>query len=124
MKFKATVLCLLAALAVSAAGTPSIYHQGWIDLDKNGKKDVYEDPSQPVEKRVKDLLKRMTLDEKVGQLCQVDMTSDADNKLVAALRAGEVSAFLCGPSALQTPVMRNKLQRLAVEQSRLGIPAL
>jgi beta-glucosidase len=124
MKFKATVLCLLAALAVSAAEIPSIYHQGWTDLDKNGKKDVYEDPSQPVEKRVKDLLKRMTLDEKVGQLCQVDMTSDADKKLVVGLRAGEISAFLCGPSALATPVMRNKLQHLAVEQSRLGIPAL
>ena len=55
----------LFALAVSAA-EPSIYHDGWIDLDKNGKKDIYEDPAQPVQKRVADLLKRMTLAEKIG----------------------------------------------------------
>ncbi|MBP5791397.1 MAG: glycoside hydrolase family 3 C-terminal domain-containing protein [Kiritimatiellae bacterium] len=45
-----------------------IYHEGWIDFNKNGLKDVYEDPSQPVEKRVADLLSQMTLDEKSCQL--------------------------------------------------------
>lgn len=38
------------------------------DLNKNGKMDVYEDPSQPVEARVKDLLSQMTLEEKAGML--------------------------------------------------------
>ena len=60
MKHAFLASCLFLALAVSAA-EPSIYHDGWIDLDKNGKKDVYEDPAQPVPKRVADLLKRMTL---------------------------------------------------------------
>lgn len=35
---------------------------------------VYKDPSQPVEDRVADLLKRMTLDEKLGQITQIEMT--------------------------------------------------
>ena len=45
-----------------------IYHDGWIDLNKNGKKDIYEDPTQPVEKRIDDLLSQMTLEEKTAQL--------------------------------------------------------
>ncbi len=36
------------------------------DLNKNGKLDVYEDPRQPVEARVEDLLSQMTLEEKAG----------------------------------------------------------
>lgn len=45
-----------------------IYRDGWIDLNKNGKKDVYEDPTQPVEKRIDDLLSQMTMEEKTAQL--------------------------------------------------------
>lgn len=45
-----------------------IYHKGWIDFNKNGKKDVYEDPTQPVEKRIADLLGQMTMEEKSNQL--------------------------------------------------------
>ena len=46
----------------------NIYHDGWIDLNKNGKMDVYEDPTQPVDKRIDDLLSQMTLEEKTAQL--------------------------------------------------------
>src|ERR1044071_8573628 len=38
------------------------------DLNKNGKLDIYEDPRQPVEARVEDLLSQMTLEEKAGTL--------------------------------------------------------
>jgi len=38
------------------------------DLNKNGKLDVYEDPRQPVEARVEDLLSQMTLEGKAGLL--------------------------------------------------------
>src|SRR5208283_313058 len=44
-----------------------IYHDGWIDLNKNGRKDVYEDPTQPEDRRLDDLIARMTLDEKTVQ---------------------------------------------------------
>jgi beta-glucosidase len=46
----------------------SIYHKGWIDLNKNGKKDIYEDAEQPVDKRIDDLLSQMTMEEKTCQL--------------------------------------------------------
>lgn len=46
--------------------------RGWMknyrDLNHNGQKDPYEDPAQPIEKRVDDLLSQMTLEEKAGQL--------------------------------------------------------
>ena len=38
------------------------------DLNKNGKLDIYEDPRQPIEARVEDLLSQMTLEEKAGTL--------------------------------------------------------
>jgi len=46
----------------------SIYHKGWIDLNKNGRKDIYEDPAQPMDKRVEDLLSQMTMEEKTCQM--------------------------------------------------------
>ena len=45
-----------------------IYKKGWIDFNKNGIKDVYEDSKQSVESRLDDLLSQMTLEEKAGQL--------------------------------------------------------
>ena len=115
--------CLLA-FAVAGDDVPSIYHPGWIDLDKNGKMDVYEDPSQPVAKRVNDLLKRMTLQEKIGQLWQSHMDRDADTAMAATIKNGGVGSFMDGSSLIETPIMRNRLQHIAVDQSRLGIPLI
>jgi beta-glucosidase len=122
MKFTGAMLVLLIAFA--AAADNSIYHPGWMDLNKDGKKNIYEDPSQPVARRVNDLLKRMTLEEKIGQLWQVDLANDSDKKRAAALRQGEIGSFLGSTALIETPVMRNKLQHIAVEQSRLGIPLI
>jgi beta-glucosidase len=122
MKFTVFMACWPAALVVSAADVSSIYHPGWIDLNKDGKKNIYEDPAQPVERRVADLLKRMTLDEKIGQLWQVDWARKLDPQVTARLRNGEVGSFLGSDATVETPVMRNKLQHIAVEESRLGIP--
>jgi Fumarylacetoacetate (FAA) hydrolase family len=54
-------LVLLASLAVLATSaraqaTSDIYHDGWIDFNKNEQKDPYEDPSRPIDERVDDLL--------------------------------------------------------------------
>jgi len=123
MKSAAFAACLFCAATTLAADT-NIYHDGWIDLDKNGKKDAYEDPSQPVARRVKDLLKRLTLDEKIGQLWQANLGKDSDKIFAGKLKRGEVSSFLDGSALIENPVMRNKLQHIAVEQSRLGIPII
>jgi beta-glucosidase len=123
MKSTLFAACLFCAVTALAADT-NIYHADWIDLDKNGKKDVYEDPAQPVAVRVNDLLKRMTLDEKIGQLWQANLGKDADKKFANKLARGEVSSFLDGSPLIENPVMRNKLQHIAVEQSRLGTPVI
>ncbi len=67
------MMVLLSLYVISKNGNAqidksSIYKNGWTDFNKNGKKDIFEDPSQPVEKRVADLLSQMTLDEKTCQL--------------------------------------------------------
>lgn len=78
----------------------------------------------PVEARVEDLLGRMTLAEKVDQLHQSGVGDTNPNNL--QVRADEFrptygSFILNGPPDL---VLRNALQRRAVESSRLGIPAI
>jgi len=126
MKFTALAAGLVLGFGASAANSPAIYQDGWIDLNKNGKRDVYEDASQPVAKRVNDLLQRMTLDEKIGQLWQPALGTPSDNQFAAPLRRGEIGSFLStflGEEG-ETPVTRNQWQHIAVEESRLGIPLI
>jgi beta-glucosidase len=58
---------LIVSLSASAQKT-NIYHKGWVDFNKNGRMDVFEDPKQTIEKRVADLLNQMTVDEKTCQM--------------------------------------------------------
>ena len=123
MRTALPIACLLFVPVVLAA-EPAVYRNGWNDLNKNGKKDVYEDPSRPVSRRVADLLERMTLDEKVGQLVQGLRETTAEKDYGERLRLGRISSFLGGSEIIETPALRNRLQRIAVEQSRLGIPLM
>jgi len=65
-------ICIVAIGILCAnichAQTKSIYHKGWIDFNKNGTKDIFEDPAQDIEKRVQDLLAQMTVEEKTCQM--------------------------------------------------------
>lgn len=61
--------CSSAQVKAEIRTKGKIYKQGWVDHNKNGIKDIYEDPSQPVSKRITDLLSRMTPEEKAGQIC-------------------------------------------------------
>ncbi|MEM2921559.1 MAG: glycoside hydrolase family 3 N-terminal domain-containing protein, partial [Candidatus Bathyarchaeia archaeon] len=82
-----------------------------------GEKPVYLDPSQPVEKRVEDLLGRMTLEEKVGQLCQYSGFSEQNEDII---REGRVGSLLNVFGAEKV----NRVQSIAVKNSRLGIPLI
>ncbi|MFT4203989.1 MAG: glycoside hydrolase family 3 N-terminal domain-containing protein [Chitinophagaceae bacterium] len=68
MKISTLICFSVCALSTYAQNQKNIYHKDYIDLNKNGKKDIYEDPRQPVNKRVADLVAQMDLDEKAGQL--------------------------------------------------------
>jgi beta-glucosidase len=66
---KLPLLLPLLGLAISAsAQQKNIYHKGWVDFNKNGRMDVFEDPSQTIEKRIADLLSQMTVEEKTCQM--------------------------------------------------------
>ncbi|OQX94941.1 glycosyl hydrolase [candidate division KSB1 bacterium 4572_119] len=70
-----------------------------------------------IENRIDLLLSKMTLKEKVGQLNQVSGTNkDTDEQI----RNGRIGSFLNVVGAAET----NRLQRIAVEESRLGIPII
>jgi beta-glucosidase len=69
MKYKLILpAVMLLTFAQTTKAQKSIYHKGWVDFNKNGRMDVFEDPSQPIEKRVDDLLSQMTVNEKTCQL--------------------------------------------------------
>lgn len=73
----------------------------------------------PVEQRIDALLGQMTLEEKVGQMNQIDgrwMTDDLEGDI----RAGKIGSVLNHVNADDI----RELQRIAVEESRLGIPLL
>ncbi|MGY4537694.1 beta-glucosidase [Mucilaginibacter sp. UYNi724] len=66
---KLPLLLPLLGLALSAsAQQKNIYHKSWVDFNKNGRMDVFEDPSQNIEKRINDLLSQMTVEEKTCQM--------------------------------------------------------
>lgn len=68
MKQKSLVLIATLFLGtVANAQQKGIYHKGWVDFNKNGKKDIFEDPSKTIDARIKDLLNQMNLDEKTCQ---------------------------------------------------------
>ena len=75
--------------------------------------------SPEVERRVENILSRMTLAEKIGQMNQVSAGGDVSN-YSDALRKGQIGSILNEVD----PVKINEFQRICVEESRLGIPLL
>jgi beta-glucosidase len=98
----------------------------------------YRDATQPVEARVEDLIRRMTLEEKVAQMEALfaiglsldSLFGDGDTARygppAARLSFGAVTGFgllgTAGPR--QHAEFANRLQRYFIERSRLGIPVI
>lgn len=133
-------LLLLGLVATGRAQNADIYHDGWIDFNKNGTCDIYEDPRFPIEQRIDDLLNRMTIDEKCMQ-CVTLYGYNRGTGLLQQLPAPEwsrevwkdgianIDEHLNGvvPTDYSYPYSRhaealNRVQRWFVEQTRLGIP--
>ena len=58
----------LSAQESSTQESSEIYHDSWIDRNKNGKRDPYENPELSVDERIEDLLGWMNIDEKTAQM--------------------------------------------------------
>src|SRR5712691_4731178 len=125
-----------------------IYHDGWIDLNKNGKMDVYENPRAPIDKRIDDLLSQMTLEEKTCQTATLYgvgrgrtgaepplkdelPTPDWKNQIwkdgIANIDEHLNGVGPNGKSVYATDIEKhvwamNEVQRFFIEDTRLGIP--
>jgi beta-glucosidase len=143
MQTKKTILFILSlSLTVfifAFREKPTSFDRPWIDFNKNGKLDIYEDKTQPTAKRVADLLKRMTIAEKTCQLTTLygygaflkdrqptsswkdsvwkDGIANIDEQLTG-LRKDTILAFPYSSHAAAI----NKIQRWFIEETRLGIP--
>jgi len=116
------------------------------DLNKNGKLDVYEDWRQPVADRIEDLLRQMTLEEKVGMLLINTLNAAEKGKMteraVEFVEDEKMTRFIFRNTVTENPVnsggggwggaqitpfeaaqFTNAVQELA-ERTRLGIPVL
>lgn len=79
---------------------------------------------QAIEHRIDELLAQMTVEEKIGQLCQLSLGAPENltPEIIEKIKKGEVGSFLnCGFGDFET---KQKVQKIAVEESRLGIPLI
>lgn len=72
-----------------------------------------------IEQKIEALLSRMTLEEKIGQMNQISSYGNIED-MSGLIKKGEVGSILNEVD----PVRVNALQRVAMEESRLGIPLL
>lgn len=70
-----------------------------------------------IEDRIEDMLARMTLREKIGQMVQVSGTTDVNRDLVKQGMAGSLFNEV-------EPEKISEFQRISVEETRLGIPLI
>lgn len=121
----------------------NIYKDGWIDFNKNGKKDIFEDPMQPIEKRITDLLSQMTVEEKTVQLATLygygrvlkdelpnpqwknkiwkDGIANIDEHLNSTTFREQTNTKYSFPYSRHAEAI-NTVQKWFVEETRLGIP--
>ena len=141
-----TVLILSAVCCGQSVGADNgIYHKGWIDLNKNGQKDPYEDSGLDIEKRIDDLLQRMMLEEKTCQMCTLygyqrvlsdELPTDEWKNKIWKDGMGAIDEHLNGFKQWFQPVQDseycwpaskhawalNEVQKFFIEETRLGIP--
>jgi len=85
-----------------------------------------------IEKRIDELLSEMTLQEKVGQLNQIKAPLTDNEEIFQMIREGKVGSLIMAATAHAgndktesvENTLINKMQKIAVEESRLGIPII
>jgi beta-glucosidase len=130
----------LPAQSQNSAKKP-IYHDGWIDLNKNGRMDVYENQKAPIDRRVEDLLAQMNLNEKTCQtatlygykrVLQDELPTPEWKNQIWKDGIANIDEHLNGWAAGSKSIYANDIkkhvwamnetQRFFIEETRLGIP--
>lgn len=129
------IRCAVTGLMLTLSGAALPEQAAYRDLNRNGIMDPYENPALPVDARVDDLLARMTIEEKVGQLLHGTLPArdsaigssatgydlDKSKELIAGRHLSSfITRLVMAPS--QFAAQNNAIQKLA-EATRLGIPA-
>ncbi|UII74772.1 glycoside hydrolase family 3 C-terminal domain-containing protein [Flagellimonas sp. HMM57] len=102
---------------------------------KNEDKLIYKDASAPIEDRVEDLLSRMTIEEKFGQVFMVPyQSSEGLEKYkdgvfgfqlnTSSSATQQILTYAEGGEAQQAAELANKVQKYFIEETRLGIPII
>lgn len=122
----------------SVAERTGVYKDGWIDRNKSGEKDPYENPDLAIDERIADLLERMTMDEKTAQmgtiygykrvLKDVRPTPKWKNE-VWKDGIGNIDEHSNGvrdvmemTGHVEHGELLNEIQRWFIEETRLGVP--
>lgn len=139
MKKQLTIAACCLFSSIAFAQQKNIYHKGWIDFNKNGVMDVFEDPSQPVDKRVDNLLSQMTLEEKSCQMATLygygrvlkdemptsnwknEIWKDGIANIDEELSSNKLKTQYSFPFSKHAEAINN-IQKWFVEETRLGIP--
>lgn len=122
-----------------------MYKKGWIDFNKNGVMDTYEDPGASLDARVENLLSQMTVEEKTCQMVTLygfkrvltdDLPTPAWKTKLWKDGMGAIDEHLNGfqqwglppsdntfvwPASLHAWAL-NEVQRFFIEETRLGVP--
>lgn len=94
-----------------------------VSCKQKKEKASYLNANLSLEKRIKDLLARMTLEEKIGQL-QCEIGEVEGKNIIAEKGIGNLAVTLRPYEARQAAEKANRIQRLALEKTRLGIPII
>lgn len=141
MKRKITLgIAVVLCATMHAGGHVGIYRKGWIDFNKNGVKDIYEDSSAPLEARINNLLSQMTIDEKTCQMAtlygsgrvlkdslptdkwKTEIWKDGIANIDEQANGLGTFGFSLSYPYVNSVKNRQAIQRWFVEETRLGIP--
>ena len=99
----------------------NLYGQTFLDRNNNSKLDIYENPNEPIEKRVSDVISQMTLEEKLHLLKGSGISSAMGSDYVPTAIPGAVGTIVPTPRlGLPTIYLSDGPAGLRIEPTRKG----
>lgn len=130
---------LVGNCRINSKTAPEVHREAdgfsWVDLNQNGKMDIYEEPHESAERRVEDLRCQMTVEEKAGLMFspRIDVVPadkiatrggfNFGGDIVKQIYSNKINTFCCAGTLLPIAFAewQNAVQQ-AARKNRLGIP--